>query len=132
VTPRRIQLSRKKSWRLPENAARVARPSRWGNPLWVDHGSVVGQHWTHVRDNWGKGVFRWPEVLYSSHSNDADALDNCIRKFRILCTVSERDYPTRYEEWIAPLRGKDLACWCPLDQPCHADVLLELANGANQ
>lgn len=29
---------------------------------------------------------------------------------------------------IAQLRGKDLACWCPLDQPCHADVLLELAN----
>ena len=31
-------------------------------------------------------------------------------------------------EWLAPLRGRDLACWCPLDQPCHADVLLELAN----
>ena len=29
----------------------------------------------------------------------------------------------------ATLRGKDLACWCPLDQPCHADVLLEIANG---
>ncbi len=28
-----------------------------------------------------------------------------------------------------PLRGKNLACWCPLDQPCHADVLLEIANG---
>lgn len=26
------------------------------------------------------------------------------------------------------LSGKDLACWCPLDQPCHADVLLEIAN----
>jgi len=26
------------------------------------------------------------------------------------------------------LRGKDLACWCPLDQPCHADILLEVAN----
>lgn len=26
------------------------------------------------------------------------------------------------------LRGKNLACWCPLDQPCHADVLLEIAN----
>ena len=26
------------------------------------------------------------------------------------------------------LAGKDIACWCPLDQPCHADVLLELAN----
>lgn len=26
------------------------------------------------------------------------------------------------------LRGRDLACWCPLDQPCHADVLLHMAN----
>lgn len=31
-------------------------------------------------------------------------------------------------EFLEPLRGKDLACWCSLDQPCHADVLLELAN----
>lgn len=30
------------------------------------------------------------------------------------------------------LRGKDLACWCPLDQPCHADVLLELANAPDE
>lgn len=29
---------------------------------------------------------------------------------------------------LSLLRGKDLCCWCPLDQPCHADVLLELAN----
>ena len=29
---------------------------------------------------------------------------------------------------LPELRGHDLACWCPLDQPCHADVLLELAN----
>lgn len=29
----------------------------------------------------------------------------------------------------AELRGKVLACWCPLDEPCHADVLLMLANG---
>ena len=26
------------------------------------------------------------------------------------------------------LRGKNLACFCDLDQPCHADVLLEIAN----
>ncbi|WP_269062108.1 DUF4326 domain-containing protein [Salipiger marinus] len=25
------------------------------------------------------------------------------------------------------LRGRDLACWCP-DGPCHADVLLKIAN----
>jgi hypothetical protein len=31
-------------------------------------------------------------------------------------------------EWLAPLRSKDLACWCPLDRPCHADILLRLAN----
>lgn len=30
------------------------------------------------------------------------------------------------------LRGKNLACWCRLDQPCHADVLLELANQDNK
>lgn len=29
---------------------------------------------------------------------------------------------------VIDLRGKNLACWCPLDKPCHADVLLELAN----
>lgn len=29
------------------------------------------------------------------------------------------------------LAGKNLACWCPLSMPCHADVLLDLANGVN-
>ena len=29
---------------------------------------------------------------------------------------------------VTELRGKNLACWCSLDQECHADVLLELAN----
>ena len=32
---------------------------------------------------------------------------------------------------LVGLVGKDLACWCPLDQPCHADVLLEIANGGD-
>lgn len=32
-------------------------------------------------------------------------------------------------EWLAPLRGKDLACWCKEGAPCHADTLLKLANG---
>lgn len=31
-------------------------------------------------------------------------------------------------DWLRPLRWKHLVCWCRLDQPCHADVLLELAN----
>jgi hypothetical protein len=29
---------------------------------------------------------------------------------------------------IRQLRGKNLACWCKPGQPCHADILLELAN----
>lgn len=32
------------------------------------------------------------------------------------------------DESIAELRGKDLACWCKIGDPCHADVLLRLAN----
>ena len=36
--------------------------------------------------------------------------------------------PPTITEIVAELRGKDLACFCPLDQPCHADVLLEIAN----
>jgi hypothetical protein len=48
---------------------------------------------------------------------------------------------TRFRHWIvdrmvvgpmppdvSELRGKNLACWCALHQPCHADVLLGLAN----
>lgn len=43
---------------------------------------------------------------------------------RFACEVA----PLMAANVLAPLRGKDLACWCSLDEPCHADVLLELAN----
>ena len=46
---------------------------------------------------------------------------NCFRVY-VLQQLRGPGYPLR------ELRGKDLACWCPLDQPCHADVLLEIAN----
>ena len=32
------------------------------------------------------------------------------------------------KEWLAPLRGKNLACYCKLSDACHADVLLDLAS----
>jgi hypothetical protein len=39
----------------------------------------------------------------------------------------QRD-PVGFERWLAPLRGHDLACYCPLDGgPCHAYTLLRLA-----
>jgi len=34
----------------------------------------------------------------------------------------------RLLESLPELRGRDLGCYCRLDQECHADVLLELAN----
>lgn len=50
--------------------------------------------------------------------------EEAVKRFRLHAEFMAREAPG----WLAPLRGKNLACWCPLDQPCHADVLLELAN----
>ena len=36
--------------------------------------------------------------------------------------------PKERHAFLEPLRGKSLGCWCPLDEPCHADVLLQWAN----
>lgn len=40
-------------------------------------------------------------------------------------TADKTTAPERIWAWPG---GKDLACWCPINQPCHADVLLRLAN----
>ena len=42
--------------------------------------------------------------------------------------MANQESAERFRLQVKELRGKDLACWCPLDQPCHADVLLEIAN----
>lgn len=39
--------------------------------------------------------------------------------------------PTILSRIRQELKGKNLACWCALDgKPCHADVLIEIANSA--
>ncbi len=38
------------------------------------------------------------------------------------------DPPPGVEDIKRELRGKNLACWCKVGEPCHADVLLEIAN----
>jgi hypothetical protein len=58
---------------------------------------------------------------------DGDA-EFCVDMFHHDLDKFSVFHPDEYEAFIAPLRGQDLACWCALDQPCHADVLLELAN----
>lgn len=55
---------------------------------------------------------------------DRSAAD-CVNAFEITLLTWT---PEKLEEYLAPLRGKNLACWCAIGKPCHRDVLLRLAN----
>lgn len=91
--PKRIQRSRAKGWRLPENALIVDRSSKWGNQFKI---------------------------------NEERTRKEAIMAYRIW--IESCLTPEQREEYLAPLRGKDLCCWCKISQACHADILLELAN----
>lgn len=56
---------------------------------------------------------------YGSAERAVDLFDHDLDKF-------ETFHPQEYEAWIAPLRSKNLACWCS-SEPCHATVLLRRA-----
>lgn len=129
-TPKRIQRSRAKGLRMPEGARYVGRGTRWGNPYIVLRGMVTGLPWFELKAMPLQRVVRQTghEVVYSMHAPRAGAVPAAVELFGTYVRVQARDFPRSFELWIAPLRGKDLACWCPLDQPCHADVLLEVAN----
>ena len=111
--PKRIQRKRSKGWRMPENTVYVGRPSRWGNwfPFYefIQDGGDLYSAREKVRD------------LFEDNLEEMIESGDCL-------PVNGEDLAI--EEWLAPLRGKDLACWCPLDHPCHADVLLRLVNKA--
>lgn len=105
--PIRVQLSRKKGWKMPPNTVKVDRSNvAFGNPF------VVGElpplaFWKYHRDfveTAEQAVSLYRRMLLSNLVSDA-AVDALLK-----------------------LRGKNLACWCALDKPCHADVLLEIAN----
>lgn len=51
----------------------------------------------------------------------------CVAKFKAILEQWERDHPEKLEDYIAPLRGKNLACWCDHQAHCHRNVLLEFA-----
>ncbi|MBX9760359.1 MAG: DUF4326 domain-containing protein [Beijerinckiaceae bacterium] len=107
--PERIQRRRAPGWRMPENAIYVGRPTRWGNP------------WRAVERN-GHWYLDGPRVspFRTPCGNREGAQLLAVECFR-------RNLPP-CEEITSALRGKDLACWCKPGEPCHADVLLELAN----
>lgn len=112
--PERIQLRRVRGWRKPEGAIVVARPSRWGNP-WVVHDIE------HKRCD--PDLINCPIWI-------ADSPQDAVTKYRhcLLYPIIHQPRVPDIDDIRAELGGRDLCCWCPLDQPCHADVLLELAN----
>jgi len=105
MNPIRIQRKRSKGWRMPENTIYVGRGSKWGNPF------IAGTHGTRAE---------------------------CVSQFRYLAcgylVVSENNLGSQKSliagmKDLDELRGKNLACWCNLESPCHADILLKMANG---
>lgn len=131
VTPKRIQRKRTQGWRMPENAVYVGRPSRWGNPFRVKGGRLIGPEWPWAQHYWTFIPAGYVDIYYMPTGPVSQQL--AVDMYASLMRVRERDKSERLAEWLTPLRGNHLACWCPLDQPCHADVLLDLANrGAAQ
>ena len=111
MSPTRIQLRRTKGWRKPEGAVVVARPSAWGNPF------APG------------GIYRF-ETLNGTFAGVVRDKVHAASLFREWAKYSDSENGRAFRDLArAELAGKDLACWCPLDQPCHGDVLLDIANG---
>jgi hypothetical protein len=117
--PERIQLSRAKGWRMPPGTVKVSRPSAWGNPYRVE---VFGR-------DLAIALFRnsvegcWSPALVAS-------LSDATARHAYDCHVATQR--KRLMHNVPTLRGKNLACWCKPGEPCHADVLLELANVGTQ
>lgn len=98
--PHRVQLRRTKGWRMPENTVKVDRTTVFGNPYTIDD---MGRYEAvQAFRSWAGGP------LWEDPHMRADQIKLRAR--------------------IEGLRGKNVGCWCRLDQVCHADVLLELAN----
>lgn len=110
--PQRIQRKRTKGWKMPKGAVYVGRPTKWGNP-WVVH-----VHTERCGDWW-----RCPLWIADSHQDATTKYRHAL----LYPLVHQPEVPD-LDDIRRELGGLDLACWCPLDQPCHADVLLEVAN----
>lgn len=111
--PERIQRRRTPGFRMPPGAIYVGRPSRWSNPYAVGH--LCPLFWTRRDRHWVAEPYATDWVRDRAHAVDL------YRKL------------ARQPAFIADVRrelvGRNLACWCKPTEPCHADVLLEIAAG---
>ncbi|WP_413354087.1 DUF4326 domain-containing protein [Microbacterium sp. 1P06AB] len=116
--PHRVQQRRTSGWRKPENTVSVARPSKFGNPVRI----------VPVR---ARGPFDLERdgVGFVGQCTDIEgARRSAVSRYRDLLLNHPDLVRVTIDEIRRELRGKNLMCFCPLDQPCHADVLLEIAN----
>lgn len=125
VLPVRIQLRRTKGWRLPEGAVRCARPGPYGNPFRVGGYFMIG-------DPNPRAVFRmsYCETFVRPAPSGFTLIESneqAVEWFRRYSKGWSPEYLARVRRELA---GHDLGCFCALDQPCHVDVLIELANPA--
>jgi hypothetical protein len=118
--PCRIRRKRTKGFKTPENTVYVGRGSKWGNPF------VVGKDGTQE-----ECVAKFRElIIYTAGFNGVEALLAKQPHPRIEIDTTSGGLSVIDCLKIDTLRGKNLSCWCKLDEKCHADVLLEIANSS--
>lgn len=120
-SPRRIQRRGSKGWKMPGNTVYVGRPSKWGNPFKVSK-LVSAAKCVRIYRAWLTGTF----TEKSLERIIGQGVKCPAQPLAILPYLLARGILR--EKARTELRGKNLACWCRLDRPCHADVLLEIAN----
>ncbi|KAB2976007.1 DUF4326 domain-containing protein [Streptomyces sp. SS1-1] len=123
TTPRRIQRRRTKGWRAPEGARYVGRGTPFGNP-WAVVQTNTGTGWAvqwagHTNQHRPPGL---KDFVPANGQHDAHTL--AVELYEIWVHA----HPTLPDRIRRDLAARDLMCWCPPELPCHADVLLELAN----
>ena len=111
-TPIRIQRKRTKGFKMPENTVYVGRPSKWGNPFKVG-----------LNQNSFGSIFNKKECDPNFYKKSAD-VKHCVSRFEPYIHYMIKSGQLN----ISELKGKNLACWCKIGEPCHADILLKLAN----
>jgi hypothetical protein len=126
AAPTRVQRKRTKGWTMPLNAVAVGRGSEWGNPYKISVVTIMSGARKGEKEWWVENANINGVYMFKTR---AEAQSAAVKLFRHWI---EHNAPMNYKDRARlALRGRDLACWCALDQPCHADALLEIANGAS-
>jgi hypothetical protein len=156
TSPKRVQLSRRKGARKPPDAVTVARPTKWGNPFALgDESRGLVRYGPKHLERFGRAWDYEGRISAAGQRHDMwfsrdDIIETHVRwatraelveLYRLTLTDPTPGmrlaYPSAAGRFLTvtlddirrELAGKDLACWCPLDVGCHADVLLRVAAG---